>query len=983
MSISIGPTPVLDDLILWYDAASYKCYSGEPTTNQLSQDYYGESGVATGDASINLSGLFGLGLISQRPYSHEVWSLDNINKGKLTRYGAYYFDGINDYLEIPDDDAFSFTNGTDDLPFSVSAWVKSDDLTGMWVITKYANSGSSEFIFSINNSDKLSLSLFDNANSTSCNRASDAALTAYEEQWIHIAATCSSSSAGTARADDITLYVNGAVVASTATNSGTYSSINNTSAAVWIGRQGTSYAKGHIKNVKIFNRELNAGEVYQLYYSNSLNGVVYSSDFSSGTDGWVNGNGLSSVTGNIDSIDSRDNNLKLTINSSNEQHYAQKTISITSGKKYRISLDTYYPSTNSDVDGFRISGINSEQQYHSQTANQWNNHNYEFVAIGTTLNLSLASGASIIFQDTGGDDVLYIRNINVVELDNQSPVDFADEWGGDNLYTGDSSTFDSGLGNWTEEGGTAITVTQSGGEMIITNTSSTTGTRGSRNIVDALKEGKRYRVSFDIRVSSGTGQAVQLAIFNGSPVNKCKILNGDGSFSAGSSSFYQFFPTSSSVRHVLEFIIEGSGVDYLYFRLNNTGAGEVYNIDNVTVQQIGILADFDLANYDDNDKITDRSSNKFIASPQGGALARERWFAHDLSFSKDTDNNDIATITRNPASGAFYENSNSLTLFGEHPLYITNASTGDKVSVSLQVKSNQTGLFTGINFFNSGTSANESVLLNRVILPDNYEYIYGTSNLIATGDNVGFELLMNRDFSSGWNYINLKKPQIELKDHATNYTSLTRSGDNAIVNLANRNLYTGTIVNDIKSSGVAKIDGVQAYYPLSGGYWEFNGIDTNINTKIPSSVLSGKFTIDCVFKANDLSSQKVIWGIDTEPFFAHNSAPNIQFSAVLDGVSTASNGTTQLLTGQPYYSAVVFDGPNKTGEVYLNDQLEKGFSFNTYSFSANNLLIGDRDAVGELPFDGNVYMFRLYSGKALTSQQIVHNYQSVKTKYGL
>ena len=72
MSISIGPNPVLDDLILWYDAANTKCYSGEPTTNQISSDYVGESGLATGNASVDLSGLFGFGLVSKEPFAHEV-----------------------------------------------------------------------------------------------------------------------------------------------------------------------------------------------------------------------------------------------------------------------------------------------------------------------------------------------------------------------------------------------------------------------------------------------------------------------------------------------------------------------------------------------------------------------------------------------------------------------------------------------------------------------------------------------------------------------------------------------------------------------------------------------------------------------------------------------------------------------------------------------------------------------------------------------
>lgn len=1136
MSISIGPAPILDDLILWYDAASYKCYSGEPTTNQLSQDYVGESGVATGDASINLSGLFGLGLISQRPWSHEVWSKDNINKGKLTRYGAYYFDGVNDYLEIPDDDKFSFgqdnvsaytsdfsagvdgwianqgtadgnidsigpggdlrddnlrytidaglgtnhylnknsvfvdgkyykltfdyympsTNsemdgfriGTtgdstlfgsvttattnawtsvsyeatasntnlliymtdgglttinetggddvlyirnvqiteikDDLPFSISAWVRMEDATNFSIVSKFGGA-TLEWVFYVRSTDQLTILLSSSAGVYQA-ISHTSTLTAREGDWIHVACTFggagpNSSSPFTSAASEMALFVDGVPVSVTDISTGTYLGQSNTSKPVEIGRYNNSnYSKGHIKNVKIFNRELNAGEVYQLYYSNSLNGVVYSSDFSEGVDGWSVSN--TSISGNIDSIGSKDDNLRITCNSGSSSHFIISPQNQIEGKKYRVSFDYYLPSGQSNVDGFKVNFKNNSASTFiisetSATTDSWTNISGEGIATDyKKLVIWLSDGGSLFFQDAGGDDLLYIRNINIVELDNQSLVDFADEWGGANggVYTSD---FSAGTDSHSAAGGSiAGNIDSIGGEnntLRLTIDSSTGNHQILRSMTSFTTVGKRYRFDADVYIPS-TNTNVNGIEFNSDGTSNVNVIDSTTTTDAWvhlsgelirSYVEYRFRMKSSG-----SYVFTGNGTDVIY-------------IKNVKITQVGILADFDLANYDDNDKITDRSSNKFVASPQGGALARDRWFAHDLSFSKDTDNNDIATITRNPASGAFYENSNSLTLFGEHPLYITNASTGDKVSVSLQVKSNQTGLFTGINFFNSGTSAHESVLLGRVILPDEYEYIYGTSNSIATGDNVGFELLMNRDFSSGWNYINLKKPQIELKDHATNYVSLTRSGTNAIVNLANRNLYTGTIVNDVKSSGVAKIDGVQAYYPLSGGYWEFNGVDTSISSSFYSSTLSKDFTFESVFLMNDVTSEMVC-GFNSNRPLIHIVAGRARFSIVdvagqidVDSVSTIS-------VGQKYHIAAIVNGTNNTGELYLNGQFEKGFSFTKHTPTFGFLSIGDRNYVSpSIPIDGRIYSFKIYNGKALTSQEINHNYRSIKTKYGL
>lgn len=980
MSISIGPTPVLDDLILWYDAASYKCYSGEPTTNQISQDYYGESGVATGDASINLSGLFGLGLISQRPYSHEVWSLDNINKGKLTRYGAYYFDGVNDYLEVADDAKLSFTDGTDDLPMSGAAWVNMKDATSFPIITKLGGSAAtSEWMFTTDSSDRLQLAFMDAAGQLP--QAYSATLAAYEGQWIHVAFTYGGAgpSAASGKAfsasitDNVVLYVNGVAVSSTPVDKAAYAGMSNTTQALHIGKQASTYANGHIKNVKIFNRELNAGEVYQLYYSNSLNGVVYRSDFSAGTDGWAGTNGT--LSGNIDSIGGKNDNLRHTLNTSNAQHLIYKNALLSSGKNYHFSCEVYIPSTNSNLDGVNVyTGTSSSNLFVSATPtqDQWVTISGNTVATTDYIYFYLMDGASNTFQDAGGDDVIYIRNVNIVELDNQSLVDFADEWGEANgaTYTSD---FSAGTDGWGSTRTTSVGNIDSIGGLDNNLRSTINTDNSSHSISKALLPSflKKYRIKLTYYIPS-TNSNVDGIRVDTSAANS--VINET---SPALDQWNTVYAEATTRDNVFIYALDGGSVI-----VSDAGGDDIFYINEIVFTQIGILADFDLANYDDNDKITDRSSNKFIASPQGGALARERWFAHDLSFSKDTDNNDIATITRNPASGAFYENSNSLTLFGEHPLYVTNASTGDKVSVSLQVKSNQTGLFTGINFFNSGTSASESILLNRVILPDDYEYIYGTSNLIATGDNVGFELLMNRDFSSGWNYINLKKPQIELKDHATNYTSLTRSGTNAIVNLANRNLYTGTIVNDVKSSGVAKIDGVQAYYPLSGGHWEFNGVDTSINTNMSINTKTA-FSMESVFSFRDFNTNAFLFGTwASRPFFGINSTPRLYSSMTLNGSSTDIIGVTTMTINTNYHAVFTFDGPNKTGEIYLNGQFEKGFSFNTYSIASNSLLIGDRTNGGEFPWDGKIFYSRFYD-KALNSQEVNHNYRSIKTKYGL
>lgn len=152
--------------------------------------------------------------------------------------------------------------------------------------------------------------------------------------------------------------------------------------------------------------------------------------------------------------------------------------------------------------------------------------------------------------------------------------------------------------------------------MVITNTAASTGTRGARNISDTLTEGKRYRISWTSRVSSGTGQTIALSMFNSSQLAAISKLAGSGAASSvGSPTIYAFTPTGSAERHSLEFILAGGGTDSLYFNLANTGAGEVYNIDNITLKQIGTLADFRAERYDTStNKLYDLSDNAFVGT---------------------------------------------------------------------------------------------------------------------------------------------------------------------------------------------------------------------------------------------------------------------------------------------------------------------------------------------------------------------------------
>jgi len=190
---------------------------------------------------------------------------------------ALYFNGSSSVVTVADDAKLSFTDGTDDLPFSVSAFIKMTDATNFRIVGKYLTANATrEWNFgTAPTTDTLRLQLRD-ASGFSPTINSNAALTSYEGQWIHVAATFggagpnSSNAFAAAMASNSALYINGVAVASTTADFASYAGMSNTTADLKIGYSDAAYAKGSIRDVKIFNRELTAAEVAELARGNDL-----------------------------------------------------------------------------------------------------------------------------------------------------------------------------------------------------------------------------------------------------------------------------------------------------------------------------------------------------------------------------------------------------------------------------------------------------------------------------------------------------------------------------------------------------------------------------------------------------------------------------------------------------------------------------------------------------------------------------------------
>lgn len=132
----------------------------------------------------------------------------------------------------PDTDNLSFGNGTADSAVSGIALVNVTDTAAVRaIVTKYDTSNI-EWRFIVDVNDKLNFVVTDNSAGVEAFRVSDSAIT--QGSWRLFGFSYDGRGGATA-ADGMTLYQDGAVIASTASNNAGYVAMENLTAAVEIG----------------------------------------------------------------------------------------------------------------------------------------------------------------------------------------------------------------------------------------------------------------------------------------------------------------------------------------------------------------------------------------------------------------------------------------------------------------------------------------------------------------------------------------------------------------------------------------------------------------------------------------------------------------------------------------------------------------------------------------------------------------------------
>ncbi|MHA1288232.1 MAG: LamG domain-containing protein, partial [Candidatus Thorarchaeota archaeon] len=218
---------------------------------------------------------------------------------------ALFLDGVDDHVDIADDDVFSFTDGNgNDLPFSISAWVYPTFTTQGEIVSKYNTSGNHrEWVFSIMSNQSLRTALVKYNDYGTRIGVRTATGTIILNKWQHVAMTYD----GSESSSGLKLFINGVEFSTTTDNSGSYAGMTNRDAPVSIGVSSISSYPfgGYIEELKIYDRAITLEEVQTLYTQglNDLNVAVRTcSDSTCATASqWMEfdyGNDMNGVLGN-------------------------------------------------------------------------------------------------------------------------------------------------------------------------------------------------------------------------------------------------------------------------------------------------------------------------------------------------------------------------------------------------------------------------------------------------------------------------------------------------------------------------------------------------------------------------------------------------------------------------------------------------------------------------------------------------------------
>ena len=206
---------------------------------------------------------------------------------------------------------------------------------------------------------------------------------------------------------------------------------------------------------------------------------------------------------------------------------------------------------------------------------------------------------------------------------------------------------------------------------------------------------------------------------------------------------------------------------------------------------------------------------------------------------------------------------------------------------------------------------------------------------------------------------------------------------------ANRASYprTGTTVTNTVSSLTGTINGA-SFETIDNGIFSFDGTDDYINCGNDTSLHPSNFTVCLWVKPLNYGSKTLIhngagqWGSSTTGFYIAESYANYYFK-IGNGTTTHTVFNGGLVRNTWQFITLSYDGVNM--KTYLDTVLQDTLAVSNITYSTvvayNPFFIG-RTSAGASFFDGNLGPVQVYN-RALSSSEVLHNYNALAGRFGL
>ena len=395
-------------------------------------------------------------------------------------------------------------------------------------------------------------------------------------------------------AGSVTFYVDGSIFGTSITVTATSDWTASDNSGLYI--CGTNNARQASANnsVTLYNRALSAAEVLSLFTSGVASAdqygsqtAKYTSDFSVNANGWSPTRGA--VAGNTDGIGGEDDWLRYTVDANVGSHSFKKTTILTPGKRFRVTLKYYIPSTNSNLDGFEI----RDDEGYSVTASGTYNTLDSATTItfdcaiplqGTSTGISIYTkdGTEINYQDAGGNDVIYIKTVSVYQIG--ATLDLEPSGiGATNVYT---SNYSAGADSMQSSGGTGAGNVDGILGQDDTFKYYADGTTTSHVLTrNMLTLGKIYRVNFDYYIPSANTNVKKIRV---RPGNRTTDRNGNSVYGTVTGQWANItaeLATTSGSDNYLEIDIMNNA-DSVNYTGANSSSDDILYIKNLKVDDM-------------------------------------------------------------------------------------------------------------------------------------------------------------------------------------------------------------------------------------------------------------------------------------------------------------------------------------------------------------------------------------------------------------